>query len=112
MTIIYIKYRIINKSSNLLEDTYLHFWSDPDLGDHRNDYIGFDTNLELGYCYNSEDVDDIFQAVQPVLGYLLIQGPQGDAGGRLSITSSHTFDAGNNEPTNAIELYNVMQFSD
>jgi len=104
-----VKYRIINKGSNQLDDTYFQFWSDPDLGDHNNDYIAYDTNVEMGYCYNSNKLDEHYQAMQPAFGCLMLQGPEADGGGRLVLTSSNTLNSGNNEPTNATEYYNIMQ---
>ncbi len=48
----FLKYRMINKGGNYLEDTYVSIWSDPDLGDASDDLVGCDTMLSLGYCYN------------------------------------------------------------
>ena len=37
--------------------------SDPDLGWSSDDYIGCDSSLNMGYCYNSDNDDDISQSM-------------------------------------------------
>jgi hypothetical protein len=107
---IYVKYKIINKGGNTLQNTYLHFWHDPDLGDWYNDYAGFDAGLGMGYIYNAERYDNGYEAVQPAYGCLMLQGPEADVGGRLEASSFNTFcNSGNRQPDNADEMYNVMQ---
>ena len=105
---IYVKYRIINKGGNTLEDTYFMFWSDPDLGDARDDFIGYDAASGLGYCYNSNNQDAMYPAAPPAVGYLQLQGPEADGGGRLGVTAFGSYTNGT-DPGNVGELYNVMQ---
>ncbi|MBI4548141.1 MAG: choice-of-anchor D domain-containing protein, partial [Ignavibacteriae bacterium] len=53
-------------------------WSDPDLGDSRDDYVGCDTTRSLGFVYNAVPVDSLynqFRLVPPSLGYDILQGP-------------------------------------
>jgi len=109
---IFLKYRIINKGSNLLEDTYLYFWSDPDLGGppegFTDDFIGFDTDLELGYCYNSSNLDEMYQVAPPTVGFMMLQGPEADGGGGLDVTAFHTYNADVWLRYETL-VYNVMQ---
>ncbi len=73
---IFKRYLIINKSKKDFKDMYLGIWSDPDLGDAQNDYIGCDTTLNLGYVYNSEPFDAVYTPLSPPsVGFCLIQGP-------------------------------------
>ena len=51
-------YRIINKSTFRLTDTYFSTWFDPDLGNPDDDIIGCDIPRGLGYCYNSDTEDE------------------------------------------------------
>lgn len=69
------KYLIINKSKNKFEDMYLGIWSDPDIGNATDDYTGSDTLLNLGYTYNSSDLDEIYDGRIPAAGICLLQGP-------------------------------------
>ncbi|MFH1851830.1 MAG: hypothetical protein ABIA75_05760 [Candidatus Neomarinimicrobiota bacterium] len=75
--IIYIKELIINKGSNTIEDMYIGIWSDPDLGNASDDYVGCDTTLGMGICYNDGADDDYagFVGGTPALGFDFFQGP-------------------------------------
>ncbi len=41
-----------------LDSAYFTFWSDPDLGNFTDDYIGSDTTRNLGFVYNADNDDD------------------------------------------------------
>lgn len=78
--VVFKKYRIINKGINTVDSMYFGYWSDPDLGDANDDFVGCDTILNLGYCYNgySEDGDgtgNTYGNQPPAVGYKLVQGP-------------------------------------
>jgi hypothetical protein len=73
--VIFKKYSIINKGQNDLDDAYLAYWSDPDIGDGSDDYCGCDTISELGYAYNGNQIDKNYGSSVPALGYLILQGP-------------------------------------
>ena len=51
-------YRIINRSTFRLTNTYFSTWFDPDLGNYTDDIIGCDIARGLGYCYNSDTEDE------------------------------------------------------
>ena len=36
---------------------YLSYWTDDDLGNANDDYVGCDTLLNLGYTYNGDNND-------------------------------------------------------
>ncbi|MCZ7558212.1 MAG: T9SS type A sorting domain-containing protein [Bacteroidia bacterium] len=71
---VFAKYTVINKGTDDLEDAYFAQWSDPDLGDAADDFVGIDTNLVLGFCYNGLAVDGVY-GVPPAAGYDFFQGP-------------------------------------
>ncbi len=78
--VVFKKYRIINKGNNVVDSMYFGYWSDPDLGDANDDYIGCDTILNLGYCYNADGEDgdgagNTYGNQPPAVGYRLVQGP-------------------------------------
>ena len=61
-----------------IADMYLCHWSDPDLGDPGNDFVGCDTLLNMGYVYNSTSIDKNYKPfgmVTPAMGYDFLQGP-------------------------------------
>ncbi len=57
---------------------YLCQWSDPDLGDAGDDFVGSDISLSLGFVYNSKTLDSEFRKfalAPPAAGYDFLQGP-------------------------------------
>jgi len=72
--VLFLKYKVINKGVEILENAIVSIWSDFDLGNAFDDYVGCDTTLNLGYGYNGEDQDE-FYGIPPAIGYLLLQGP-------------------------------------
>ncbi len=51
----FYKYKLINRSTLTLTNTYLGVWVDADVGYFLNDFVGCDTTRGLGYCYNGTD---------------------------------------------------------
>ena len=82
----FYNYKIINRSTETLNDTYFGQWVDPDIGNYEDDYVGCDVNLGLGYCYNGDDDDDGLQGSAgygtnpPAIGVDFFKGPIADAG--------------------------------
>lgn len=74
----FYRYRIINKSGNTIDDTYLSVFSDPDLGNAVDDLVGYDSNLSMGYVYNAGNDDTGstgYGSPPPAAGYDFFQGP-------------------------------------
>lgn len=85
--------KIIYKGKSNLTETMLSLWSDVDLGDSSDDYLGVDTTLSLGYVYNSDENDGGdhgYGAAPPAIGYDFFQGPLVN-GKRLGVTYFHYF---------------------
>jgi hypothetical protein len=91
---IFKKYKVIYKGTEtapddaVIEDMYFAQWSDPDLGDFGDDFAGADTELSLGYVYNSVDSDShyrTFDLAPPAAGYDFLQGPIVEAEGEEAI---------------------------
>ena len=82
----FYSYKIINRSTETLNQTYFGQWVDPDVGNYQDDYIGCDVELGLGYCYNGDDNDesDPLQGVNgygqnpPAVGVDFFRGPLAD----------------------------------
>ncbi len=72
---IYLRFKLINKGSDTLEDAYFSLWSDPDLGGFTDDLVGCDTTLSMGYCYNATNSDAVYGAEPPAVGFCLLRGP-------------------------------------
>ncbi|MEW5702631.1 MAG: hypothetical protein AB1792_10420 [Candidatus Zixiibacteriota bacterium] len=118
---IYIKFLIINKGSNRLDETYISLWCDADVGDAGDDLVGCDTTLSLGFAYN-EGPDQTYGEGVPAVGFDFLQGPMVPAPGdsayqqgrwipgyrNLPMTSFNKYVNGT-DPTNALETYNYMR---
>ncbi len=75
----FTKAQIYNKGGNNITDAYLGIWSDPDLGNAGDDFVGCDLDLSLGYCYNDGE-DNAYGYAAPAVGYDFFQAafPTGD----------------------------------
>ena len=81
----FYSYKIINRSTSVLNETYFGQWVDPDIGNYNDDFVGCDVELGLGYCYNGDDVDEGSQGVSagygenpPAIGVDFFRGPLAD----------------------------------
>ena len=110
-----------------LDTLYIAQWSDPDLGISTDDYVGYDTDLSLGYVYNGNHLDDVYNGVHnlpvPAAGFDLLRGPldnldtdnDGDTTDHLGITSFTYFGAGSSisDPdfaySGSLQFFNLME---
>lgn len=53
----FFKWVVINKSTTAWDSTIASLVCDPDLGESSDDYIGCDSSLGLGFCYNADNMD-------------------------------------------------------
>ena len=77
----FYNYKIINRSTLPLNDTYFGQWVDPDLGFYLDDYVGCDVTLGLGFCYNGDAEDEGANGYgfnPPAIGVDFFQGPLAD----------------------------------
>ncbi len=74
----FYRYQFISRNSGNIEGTYISLWSDPDLGQYTDDYVGSDPALGLGFVYNGDNNDEGaagYGSLPPALGYDFFQGP-------------------------------------
>lgn len=105
---IFLKFKVINKGQNTIDSCYLSLWADPDLGGFTDDLVGCDTTLSLGFCYNATNTDEQYGSTPPSVGYDFFQGPIGDLGQRLPMTSFNKYINGT-DPASKDETYNYMK---
>lgn len=55
---LFFDYQIINRSETDYNDFYVGLWTDPDLGNYVDDYLGVDSINNTGYCYNGDNYDE------------------------------------------------------
>lgn len=79
--------RIINRSSNTYEDTYIGQWLDTDVGCPTDDFVGCDVTRGLAYAYNGDPYDNDCNGTQgygnnpPIQSFQILAGPYQDADG-------------------------------
>ncbi len=71
LNVIFVEYDIINRSLNTYSDFYIGHWSDLDIGNPSDDYVGTDVGRNMIYGYNGDNDDE------GVLGYGLNPPAQG-----------------------------------
>jgi hypothetical protein len=71
----FIRWKIINKSSNVWDSTYIGMVNDADVGDGDDDAMGCDSLREIAFTYNADNYDNFYGANPPAIGSRLLQGP-------------------------------------
>jgi hypothetical protein len=83
----FFNYNIKNQSTYTLYDTYFGVWTDADLGNPTDDYVGCDVLRGLGYCYNGDNDDETasghtgYGSQPPAIGIDFFEGPYQDDSG-------------------------------
>ncbi len=91
----FYKYTMLNKATDVLNDTYIGQWVDPDLGCWNNDYVGCQVDEALGIVYNGEATDpdcpsfdgfvNGYGTQVPMLGVDYFRGPKDENGNELGM---------------------------
>ena len=61
---LFVDFEVINRSATNYHDTYLGFFTDPDLGCYVDDYFGAMPNNNTAYIYNVDNFDENCNGVQ------------------------------------------------
>ena len=80
----FYSYQIINKNTSAIEDAYFTVWTDGDLGNFDDDYIGSDSLLGLGYYYNADNDDEGeagYGMAPPAVGFMFLRTPPAEEDG-------------------------------
>jgi len=96
----FYNYKIINRSTLPLNDTYFGQWVDPDLGYYLDDYVGCDVGLGLGFCYNGDAEDEGAAGYgfnPPAIGVDFFQGPLADPNDGIDNDRDGTIDENNEQ---------------
>lgn len=82
--VIFQQFRIIYKGTTMsnpdsrIDSVYIMKWADTDIGDYTDDLGGCDSILGLGYVYNSNKFDKMYQSAglsTPAVGFDILYGP-------------------------------------
>ena len=74
----FLRQKLYNKGSFILDSTYLAQWVDPDLGNYSDDFVGCDVLRGLGICYNGDELDEGqngYGENPPAVGVDFFRGP-------------------------------------
>jgi hypothetical protein len=103
----------------VLDTVYFTQWSDPDLGTYTDDYVGCDIDLSLGFVYNGNELDGVFNGIYdmpvPSGGYDFLKTPEDGNGIELGMTAFTYFGAGASitDPdfsySGSLQWYNLME---
>ena len=125
----FYRYRLHYKGSKPLEDAWVGFYADNDMGYPWDDYVASDTLLHLGYTYNADEDDEQdygYGTPPPAVGYTILKGPLArpdnqdndrdgttdEPGKRLGMATFACFIKSGGlygEPNTAQEYYNCLQ---
>jgi hypothetical protein len=74
--VVFKKYKVINKSNTDVTDMYFTYWADDDMGYANDDFEGFDSTMNMGYCFNGDNNDEGYYGTPPpAVGHMIVQGP-------------------------------------
>ncbi len=74
--VIFIRWKIINKSDADYDSVLVSLWSDIDLGHISDNYAGVDISRNLAFVYIARDTDAVYGKRSPAAGFILLQGPR------------------------------------
>ncbi len=122
----FYRYRLINRSTTDLDSVHIATFTDADLGDATDDYVGCDTVRSLGILYNADAIDGTglpfhYGSDVPMIGVDFFEGPDAlrynvDSGKEvmteLGMTSfiyyNNSTDPKVGNPNTGIEFYRYM----
>ena len=133
----FLRQKLYNKGSVILDKTYLAQWVDPDLGNAGDDYVGCDVMRGLGICYNGDPNDEGstgYGENPPAVGVDFFRGPfpddatdtidwdldcadmntiPADSNERITMSGFIYYNIGgdprNGDPTKFSDFYNYLQ---
>jgi len=72
---VFVHYDIYNRSDNTYFDTYIGSWTDTDIGNAQDDYIGCNVTLGSYYGYNGNETDYYYGEHPPAQSITFLAGP-------------------------------------
>ncbi len=77
-------YRVVNNGRAAIDSLFFGIWSDPDVGNAGDDYVGTDSIRGIGFAYNGDDLDEGtggYGDTPPAVGFDFLSGPSADNDG-------------------------------
>ena len=95
-------YLLVNKSTTKFDSMYVSQWADPDVGSSADDFVGCDSLYQVGYAYNSQPKDTLYNPLPPpASGFALLQGPVVPSPGSKAVFRDRTIADHRNLPMRA-----------
>lgn len=107
---VFYKYKIYNRSSFGLNNFYVAWWHDSDLGKYNDDYVGCDTMRNAAFEYNGDNDDEGpygYGLNPPMQSYVQLNGPPAPANDGVDNNHNGTVD----EPGETILLSNFLYYN-
>ena len=110
-------YTLINRSDREYHDTYIGVFTDIDLGEASDDFVGFDVDRKMAYGYNGDAFDDLpngYGADLAMIGIQMNKAPYLDNGAESEMhNSTHLtstfFGDPYGTPSISFEYYNFLK---
>ncbi|MEP0547825.1 MAG: T9SS type A sorting domain-containing protein [Rhodothermales bacterium] len=104
----FYRYELVNRNSQPFEAARFGFFTDPDLGDPADDYVGMDSTRGMAFVYNADNDDrgglnNGYGDTPPALGYDFLTGAA------VSMYFASTAGAPNSDPNNGPQIYNYLR---
>ena len=109
---VFVNYQFFNRSGNNYHDVYLGLWTDWDIGDIWDDYVGCDVQRNSCFAYNGWEWDHYYDTILPVQVLTILAGPNTNANQRLGLTGFmyHNNTPGDNgDPSISEDFYNYLR---
>ena len=72
---LFMRQWIYNRSANTYTNTYVGYWTDFDIGNSQDDYVGCNVQNGYYYGYNGDDFDEDYGSNIPVQLVMILGGP-------------------------------------
>lgn len=89
-------YDIFNRSDTAYHDVYLGIYTDVDLGDYLDDFVGCDTVIDVAFAYNGDDDDRYYDSGYglhpPMINLAFLKGPEASPNDTIDNNHNGTID--------------------
>lgn len=93
----FYNYEFYNRSSNSYDSVFVGLFTDVDLGDYNDDYVGCDSTLNIGFAYNGDNDDGSgtmsgYGLNPPMINCQILKGPEPDLNDAIDNDHDGTID--------------------
>jgi len=103
----FLRFDIINRNQTPIEGACVGFFADVDLGNPRDDLVGWSSTAECGFTYNTPS-DSSWAGAPPALGVYFLKTPMESGFPRTTSFLGYTSSL---DPGSASEAYNMLKGS-